>query len=112
MSEEVLQCSDCPKTFTLTEKEAAFFVEKGLVKPRRCKECRALKKANRDQGQLQVATHRQQPASTPRITIAPVVAPQSYSEPEYPDYNSMAIPFPEEHGRRPRRERFTKRGRR
>ena len=41
-----LICSDCQAPFVFTEGEQEFFVDKGLKPPRRCKECRAAKKAS------------------------------------------------------------------
>lgn len=44
--DQQLICSDCQAPFTFTEGEQEFFADKGLKPPRRCKECRAAKKAN------------------------------------------------------------------
>lgn len=42
-------CKDCGKEFVFTAGEQAFYAEKGLTnEPVRCKECRAIKKANFD----------------------------------------------------------------
>ena len=41
-----LVCQDCGKTFVFTAKEQEFYAEKGFQnEPKRCKECRAAKKA-------------------------------------------------------------------
>jgi NAD-dependent SIR2 family protein deacetylase len=39
-----LNCIDCGKEFTITDGEQAFFAQKGFSEPKRCKECRAIKK--------------------------------------------------------------------
>lgn len=37
-------CSDCGTTFLFSSAEAAFFIEKGLTPPKRCKACRMARK--------------------------------------------------------------------
>lgn len=50
MPDITLNCCDCPNPFIWTEGEQAFFQSKGLTEqPKRCKECRAKKKAQREQ---------------------------------------------------------------
>lgn len=44
--DQQITCSDCQTPFTFTEGEQGFYNDKGLKPPRRCKECRAAKKAN------------------------------------------------------------------
>lgn len=46
MADQELQCADCAQSFIFTEGEAAFYTSKNLSAPRRCKSCRATKKAN------------------------------------------------------------------
>lgn len=41
MPDKTLVCVDCGKEFVFTEGEQAFYQEKGLHEPKRCKECRA-----------------------------------------------------------------------
>ena len=36
----VIQCVDCPATFTFTAGEAGFFAEHGFSDPTRCPDCR------------------------------------------------------------------------
>ncbi len=48
---EIIQCRDCPNTFEFTAGEQAFFAEKNLSRPVRCKPCRANRRAQRDQQQ-------------------------------------------------------------
>ena len=44
-----LICSDCGKQFTFTAEEQEFFAEKGFSEPKRCPECRAARKAQRNE---------------------------------------------------------------
>ena len=46
-----LICNDCGKEFTFTAEEQEFFAQKGFSEPKRCPECRALKKAQRNEFQ-------------------------------------------------------------
>lgn len=46
--DKTLVCQDCGKEFTFTAGEQAFYKEKGLTnEPKRCKECRDKRKAER-----------------------------------------------------------------
>lgn len=45
-----IQCSDCRQAFTFTVGEQNFYAEKGFTPPKRCPECRATRKANREKG--------------------------------------------------------------
>ena len=47
--DQTIACKDCRADFVFTAGEAAFYQEKGFQTPRRCKDCRAKKKAA-DQG--------------------------------------------------------------
>jgi hypothetical protein len=49
MSEQRLTCVDCGRDFEFSAEEQAFFREKGFNPPKRCKECRQAKKAQRGQ---------------------------------------------------------------
>jgi hypothetical protein len=40
-------CADCGELFWLVARERLFFVDRGLVLPRRCKSCRARRKAEK-----------------------------------------------------------------
>ena len=42
-----LTCADCGHDFIWSAKEQEFFAEKGFQQPKRCKECRQAKKAQR-----------------------------------------------------------------
>lgn len=44
----VLKCVDCGNEFTWFSAEQEFYASKGFTQPKRCKDCRAAKKANRD----------------------------------------------------------------
>jgi hypothetical protein len=46
-----LTCSDCGGKFLHTAKEQEFFAEKGFQEPKRCKDCRQAKKAERGGGE-------------------------------------------------------------
>ncbi|MEO5966262.1 MAG: CxxC-x17-CxxC domain-containing protein [Candidatus Limnocylindrales bacterium] len=47
MADKTLTCSDCGMEFAFTEREQAFYTEKGFSEPRRCPSCRASRKAAR-----------------------------------------------------------------
>jgi CxxC-x17-CxxC domain-containing protein len=48
VADKTLTCSDCGMEFTFTEREQAFYAEKGFSEPRRCPSCRASRKAARN----------------------------------------------------------------
>ena len=50
MADKNLSCSDCGMEFAFTEREQAFYAEKGFTEPRRCPSCRASRKAARSGG--------------------------------------------------------------
>jgi hypothetical protein len=52
--DQTIACKDCRTDFVFSAGEAAFYADKGFQTPRRCKECRAKKKAA-DQGQQSYA---------------------------------------------------------
>ena len=47
MADKTLTCSDCGMEFAFTEREQAFYAEKGFTEPRRCPSCRASRKQAR-----------------------------------------------------------------
>jgi CxxC-x17-CxxC domain-containing protein len=47
VADKTLTCSDCGMEFEFTEREQAFYAEKGFSEPRRCTSCRASRKAAR-----------------------------------------------------------------
>jgi hypothetical protein len=51
MSDQTIQCSDCGDDFLFSERDQAFFTQQGYTPPKRCKACRAVRKANQPQGQ-------------------------------------------------------------
>ncbi len=50
MADKTLTCRDCGNTFTFTEGEQDFYSQKGYSEPTRCADCRAAKKAARNEG--------------------------------------------------------------
>ena len=50
MADKTLTCSDCNIEFAFTEREQAFYAEKGFSEPRRCPSCRASRKQARSGG--------------------------------------------------------------
>ena len=50
MADKTLTCSDCGMEFAFSEREQAFYAEKGFTDPRRCPSCRASRKAARAGG--------------------------------------------------------------
>ena len=47
MADKTLTCSDCGMEYAFTEREQAFYAEKGFTEPRRCPSCRASRKQAR-----------------------------------------------------------------
>jgi CxxC-x17-CxxC domain-containing protein len=47
VADKTLTCSDCNMEFEFSEREQAFYAEKGFSEPRRCPSCRASRKAAR-----------------------------------------------------------------
>lgn len=45
---EVKQCKDCGRDWEITESEKQRFIQKGYEIPKRCKECRAKRKAEKE----------------------------------------------------------------
>jgi CxxC-x17-CxxC domain-containing protein len=50
VADKTLTCSDCSMEFAFTEREQAFYAEKGFSEPRRCPSCRASRKQARAGG--------------------------------------------------------------
>lgn len=44
---QTLNCQDCNNSFEFTDSEQSFYEQKGFQIPKRCKDCRAKKKASR-----------------------------------------------------------------
>lgn len=51
MADQTIVCCDCETSFVFNEGEQAFYAGKNLTPPRRCKDCRAKRKAKRNNGQ-------------------------------------------------------------
>ena len=49
MANELKVCVDCGNEFEFSEKDQAFFKEKGFVPPKRCKTCAKRKRLQRQQ---------------------------------------------------------------
>lgn len=50
MQDKVIVCKDCGKEFTFTVRDQEFYKEMGFTnEPVRCKECRAIKKAKKQE---------------------------------------------------------------
>jgi CxxC-x17-CxxC domain-containing protein len=47
MADQDITCSDCGAVFTFTESEQEFYASKELSPPKRCKNCRQARKAQR-----------------------------------------------------------------
>ncbi|HUP27197.1 MAG TPA: zinc-ribbon domain containing protein [Chloroflexia bacterium] len=50
MADKTLTCRDCGNTFTFTEGEQAFYMQKGFSEPIRCNDCRQAKRAQNRSG--------------------------------------------------------------
>ncbi len=53
----LITCVDCKKGFDFTVGEQEFYKEKEYSKPKRCKSCRAARKASADSGKPPVVHH-------------------------------------------------------
>ena len=51
--DQTLTCRDCERPFQFSAGEQRWFQEKGFQSPRRCKDCRAAKRAAEDQSRKQ-----------------------------------------------------------
>lgn len=49
--DRVITCVDCGLAFTFSAGEQEFYAEKDLSEPKRCKDCRAQKRRQREGGQ-------------------------------------------------------------
>ena len=49
MADQTIECKDCGKNFVFTEKDQKFYEEQKFAPPKRCRDCRALKKARNEQ---------------------------------------------------------------
>jgi len=49
----IIRCSDCDQNFTFTVGEQEFYADKGFTPPKRCRDCRAVRKAKREEGRGQ-----------------------------------------------------------
>ena len=49
-ADATLTCRDCGQTFTFTSGEQDFYASRGFSQPSRCPDCRAARKAQRDDG--------------------------------------------------------------
>lgn len=47
--DETLTCLDCGQTFVWTKGEQSYFTERQLSRPKRCRLCRELRRAEREQ---------------------------------------------------------------
>ena len=48
MSSETKVCVDCGAEFVFGDKDQQFYAEMGFTPPKRCKKCRAVKKAKKE----------------------------------------------------------------
>ncbi len=46
MTDKIIICKECKKEFVFTVGEQEFYVQKGLIEPKKCKECRQKAKQN------------------------------------------------------------------
>jgi hypothetical protein len=47
MPDKTLKCVDCGADFVFTERDQAFFAQKGFTEPKRCRPCRDVKKQSK-----------------------------------------------------------------
>lgn len=48
LSDKILKCKDCGKTFVFTADDQKYFAEKGYLPPKRCKSCRYIRRLNQN----------------------------------------------------------------
>ena len=48
-TDKTLRCEDCSQDFSFTASEQEFYASRDFTEPRRCRNCRALRKASRGQ---------------------------------------------------------------
>jgi len=48
--DKIIVCADCSQEFVFSESEQTFYADKGFTEPRRCPSCRAIRKAQRNDG--------------------------------------------------------------
>lgn len=48
MPDQNINCADCGGSFVHSERDQAFYTQKGYTQPKRCKPCRDVKKASRE----------------------------------------------------------------
>jgi uncharacterized membrane protein YsdA (DUF1294 family) len=58
MGGETIRCVDCGRTFIWSHREQRFYKERGLAAPKRCRECRALRRREGDSGARGLVTRR------------------------------------------------------
>lgn len=51
MPDRPIVCADCGGEFAFTERDQAFYAERGFEPPKRCKECREKRKRNKEREQ-------------------------------------------------------------
>lgn len=56
-----LICAECKKPFYWTERDQAFYTQRGFTRPKRCWDCRQKRKQNSVAGQPQVPTAAAEP---------------------------------------------------
>jgi putative zinc ribbon protein len=47
MADRTLKCVDCNSDFIFSDRDQAFFQQKGFTDPKRCKPCRDIKKQSK-----------------------------------------------------------------
>ena len=65
--DEIKECIDCENSFQISPGEINYFIQHGLVAPKRCKPCRAERKANPPV--LKTSTFAQQPIQHEKVAI-------------------------------------------
>lgn len=50
MPDQTIACVDCSTPFLYTEKDQSFYLAQNYTPPKRCKACRAAKKARQNNG--------------------------------------------------------------
>ena len=91
--DQTIACKDCRVDFVFTAGEAQFYADKGFQIPRRCKSCRALKKAqDQESEKVRAFIQTQQPATPAQPRPAPAQPRGGQPAPQAPQGLAPGLP--------------------
>jgi hypothetical protein len=65
VSDEIIECIECGRTFVWSSGEQRYYKEHGLVRPKRCTACRSRRRSDRDSGMRGLIAPSMQPPVPP-----------------------------------------------